>query len=903
MSTPILATKLYVPAPRSNVVLRPRLFERLNEGLDRKLTLVSAPAGFGKTTLVSEYCSRQNSPVAWLSLEERDSNPERFLAYLVAALQTIMPQLGEGVLVALESPQPPPIDATLTVLLNNIAETSNDFILVLDDYHSMDAAPIDRAVTFLLEHAPPRMHLIITTRQDPQLPLALLRARDQLTELRAADLRFTSSEAAEFLNRVMGLNLSAQEIAALESRTEGWIVGLQLAALAMASAGSKPGAQDRASFIQSFTGSHRFVLDYLLDQVLLQQTEQLQTFLLHTSILDRLCGPLCDAVLDSPAGSGTEILSFLERANLFLFPLDNERYWYRYHHLFADLLRQRLQQKSAALSLGTGGVTELHQRASVWYENNGLVFEAFYHAAQAHDVERAERLIKSNRLPLHFPGAVRTILDWLDSLPKAVLDVRPALWARSASLSLVAGITTGVDEKLDAADAALERTGLVPGGIDGPSAGAREIIGQIAGARATLAMTRYRLDTSIAQARRALEYLAPDSFSFRASALWTLGVAQFLAGDRIASRRAFTDALAFGERAGNTFSILLATIGLGMIQELDNELGAAMETYRRALQLAGEPALTIVFDAHLGMARIFYEWDDLEAAQRHGESSLELARQYDRVIDQYIVCEVFLSRLKLAQGDVDGAAAMLARTAQVARERNFVLRIPEIAGAQVLTLLRQGNLPAAAQVTVRHDLPMIQARVHLAQGNASAALAILEPLRQLLQAKGWQDEQLKVMVLQAIALDAQGERAGALQLLADALLMAEPGRFIRLFVDEGEPMRMLLLDSRLWLEKQSGPYNPILGSYAEKLIAAFARPSTTAQLEPGNSGSNLVEPLSERELEILQLIAQGLSNQEIGERLFIALDTVKGHNRRIFDKLQVHRRTEAVSRARELGLV
>jgi len=367
MPTPILATKLYIPRLRPNVVSRPRLIERLNEGLHRKLTLIAAPAGFGKTTLISAWVAGCDRQVAWLSLDKGESDPTLFLTYLVAALRTIAPDIGVGVLGALQSPQPPPTESILAALLNEITAFPDNFVLVLDDYHVIEAKPVDQALTYLVEHQPPQMHLVIATREDPQLPLARLRARGQLTELRAADLRFTPSEAAGFLNQGMGLNLSAEDITALETRTEGWIAGLQLAALSM------QGQQDSASFITSFTGSHHFVLDYLVEEVLGQQPESIQTFLLRTSILDRLCGPLCDAVLLTPSGTGRATLEDLERANLFLAPLDNERRWYRYHHLFADLLRQRLHQSTAS-SPGDAEsqVNALHIRASVWYEDHGL---------------------------------------------------------------------------------------------------------------------------------------------------------------------------------------------------------------------------------------------------------------------------------------------------------------------------------------------------------------------------------------------------------------------------------------------------------------------------------------------------------------------------------------------------
>ncbi len=428
----VLATKLYVPPARLNGVPRPRLVERLDEGAGCRLTLISAPAGFGKTTLVSEWLAGRKSPVAWLSLDEGDNDAARFLAYLVAALQTTAPGLGRGLLAALQSSQPPSTETLLTSLLNELASMAGSCVVVLDDYHVIDSPMVDQALVFLVEHLPPQMHIVIATREDPRLPLARLRARGQLTELRAADLRFTPAEAADFLNRVMGLGLSAENISALEARTEGWIAGLQLAAISM------QGHKDAASFIRSFTGSHRFVLDYLVEEVLQQQPESIQAFLLRTSVLDRMCGALCEAVLCDPSVSGQETLEALERANLFIVPLDNERHWYRYHHLFAELLRQRLQQG--------GSVDEYHIRASQWYQDNGLGLEAFQHAVAANDIDRAQRLIEARGTALHLPGATTAVLSWLESLPESVLDARPPLRWKQASLPLVLGRTSGVEE-------------------------------------------------------------------------------------------------------------------------------------------------------------------------------------------------------------------------------------------------------------------------------------------------------------------------------------------------------------------------------------------------------------------------------------------------------------------------
>jgi len=901
MSTPILATKLYIPPPRPKVVLRPRLIERMNEGLHRKLTLISAPAGFGKTTLVSSWIhdfrltiddlrldaakatpivnlkSKIVNQVAWLSLDEGDNDPARFLTYLVAALQTIVADIGAGVLRALQSPQPPPAEAILTTLLNEINTIPDHFALVLDDYHVIEAQPVDQVLAFLLKHLPPQMHLIITTREDPQLPLAQLRARDQLTELRVTELRFTPAEAAGFLNEVMGLNLSAEDIAALETRTEGWVAGLQLAAISM------QGHQDTTSFIQSFTGSHHFVMDYLVEEVLHQQSASIQTFLLHTSILNRLCGPLCEAVLQAHSGSGQDTLAYLERANLFIVPLDNERRWYRYLHLFADLLRQRLHQSTAS---STGGIAQLHSRASVWYEDNGLEIEAFHHAAAANDIARAESLIEGGRMPLQFRGGAVPILNWLATLPTAVLDARPSLWVTYASALLMIGQVMGVEQKAHAAEVALQDAQL-----DEKN---RDLIGRIASIRATLAVTQHQVEAIIVQARRALEYLHPDNLPVRTSITWALGYAYHLQGDRAAASQAYTEAISICQAIGHTIIAMMATIGLGNIQETENQLYLAAETYRRAVQLVGDPPPPPICEAYLGLARLCYQWNDLVAAQQHGEQSWQLAQQIENT-DRFVACELFLVRLKLIQGDVAAAAALVAQAGQSARQHHFVQQIPEVAAAQLLILLHQGQVDAAAHLAQTHELPMSQARVHLAQADPLSALAVLAPHRQQVEARSWQDERLKVMVLQALAHQAQGEKEKAVQLLGEALALAEPGGFIRLFVDEGLPMAQLLADAAA---------RGLMPGYIRKLLAEFEAENQKGQDKAYLPLTQpLIEPLSERELEVLQLIAQGLSNREISQRLFLALSTVKGHNQVIFDKLQVQRRTEAVARGRKLGLL
>jgi LuxR family transcriptional regulator, maltose regulon positive regulatory protein len=879
---PILATKLYIPRLRPNMVSRPRLLERLNEGLHGKLTLISAPAGFGKTTLISQWLAGCGRLAAWLSLDEGENDPTRFLTYLVAALQTITPNIGTGVFGMLQSPQPLPLDSILTALLNELTTIKDQFILVLDDYHLLDGKPVDHALTYLVEHLPPQMHLVMVTREDPALPLARLRARGQLTEVRAADLRFTPAEAAAFLDQVMGLTLSAEDIAALERRTEGWIAGLQLAALSL------QGQPDASSFIRSFTGSHHFVLDYLLEEVLGQQPEHIQAFLLRTSILERLCGPLCDAVLLDSSASGQATLDYLERANLFLVPLDDQRRWYRYHHLFADLLRQRLHQSMASSPADAQSqVNELHLRASIWYEDQGLSIEAFQHAAAANHVERAAHLVEGDGMPLHFRGAVTPVLHWLESLPKTVLDATPSLWVMYASALTMTGFLSGVEPKLQAAEAALQ-------GAEQDDT-TKDVVGQIAAIRAMLASAENQVETIMAQSRRALEYLHPNKLAARTSTLWTLGVASFLQGDRASARQAYTEAISLSQTTGNIILYIGSTIGLGNVQEADNQLFLAAETYRRVLQLAGDLPQPPAIEAHLGLARVLYEWNGLEAAEQHGQQCVHMARQLENT-DRVIVGEVLLARLKLAQGDEAGTAALLAEASQSARQQNFVYRLPEVAAAHVLTLLRQDHLAAAAHLVQTHDLPLSQARVHLAQGDPSAALAVLSPWRRQVEAKGWEDERLKVLVLEALALQAQGKKDTAVHLLLDVLTLAEPGGFIRLFVDEGPPMAHLLFQT------ESSSIMPV---YVGKLLAIFE----TKELKSENnsysppSAQSLIEPLSRREVEVLQLIAQGLSNQEISERLVLALETVKGHNKKIFGKLQVQRRTEAVARGRELGLL
>lgn len=874
MPAPILITKLYIPPLQPKTVLRPHLIKRLNDCKQCKLTLVSASAGFGKTTLISEWVAGCKQPVAWLSLDEEHEDPSRFLTYFIAALQTIAADIGDGLLAMLQSPQPPSTDFILTSLLNEITTIPDSFILVLDDYHVPDGEAVNSILTFFLENMPPLMHLVIATREDPHLPLVRLRGRGQLIELRAADLRFTLSESAGFLNQMMGLDLSTDDIAALETRTEGWITGLQLAAISM------QGQKNTTGFIESFTGSHHFVLDYLIEEVLKQQSESIQSFMLGTSILDRMCGSLCDAVLLKPSGTGQKILRHLEQSNMFIIPLDNERRWYRYHHLFSELLRQRLSQSSASF-LGNGGVAELHNRASEWYENNDLGLEAFHHAAAANNIDRALRLIEGKRMSLHSHGVVASVLNWLKSLPKTVMDNKPLLWITYASVSLGFGRISNVEQILKAAEAALDGTKS-----DETS---RDMTGRIASMRAILAVPLYNVETMKTQSLRALEYLHPENLSARTTSTWTLGLAYEELKDHPAARETYHKALSMGKISGNVVFTLLAKAGLGYMEEVENKLHLAVQIYQQILQLVGDQPLPVLCDVHLGLARVFYQWNDMDSALQYTNSSIELARLFENTIDRFIVCEIFLSHLKLVTGDIDEAASLLAGTAHSVHQYDFVHRIPELAAQQVLTMIRQGNLETAAQIAEKHDLPMSEVRIYLALGKASDALAILEPMDQKLEGRDWDNEKLNVMILKSIALHMQGKKDRAIQLLVSVLTLTEPEGFIRIFIDEGLPMFRLLSEAAA---------QGFMPEYIGQLTAAFkAEKKQNEEIQP------LIDPLSPRELEVLGLIALGLSNNEICEKLFLALDTVKGHNRRIFSKLDVKNRTMAISKARSLNIL
>ncbi len=919
MAIPILATKLYIPPPRPKVVLRPRLIERMNEGMHHKLILISAPAGFGKTTLVSEWIAGCGQPIAWLSLDNGDNDQVRFLSYLVAALQTIKAGIGEGLLAVLQSHQPPQAEAILTTLLNEISVIPHQFILILDDYHLIDSQPVDHALAFLVEHQPPQIHLVIATREDPDLPLAGLRARGQLTELRATDLRFTPAEAAEFLNQVMGLNLSSDDIAALEARTEGWIAGLQLAALSM------QGRGDIASFIQAFTGSHRFVLDYLVEEVLQRQPEHIRNFLLQTAIPNRLCGPLCNAVTERE--DGKEMLDILEHSNLFLIPLDDQRQWYRYHHLFADVLQSYLRQEQP------DRVSMLHRRASVWFEQNELLPDAIYHALAAKDIERAANLVERIWLAMDLNYQYDTWLGWVKALPDELVRAHPVIcvgytWALLGTGELEASEARlrdaehwleAADEKAEDSPAKLS-TERSQGMVVVDEAEFRSLPASISAARAYRALALGDISGTKLYARQALTLAPEDTSPHHTQATALLGLAEYASGNLQTAEQELLKFQAMMWQINDIASAIGITFALANIKLVQGRLRDAVNAYRRSLQLAanrGAPFFIGVSDLHRGLSELLCEQNDLEAAAQCLLTAQQMGEQGATTGWQQRLC-VAQAHLKVSQGDLAGVLVLLEDA-----ERQYVrnpLPDPPVAALKERIWVRQGRLIEAfswvrEQNLSPHDdlsyrnefehITLVRAliaryKTDRMEDDLHVALGLLERLLQAAEEGGRNGSVIEILILQSLAYQAQGDQPRALASLERALTLCEPERYLRTFVEEGESMRLLVSDVRLTIANRN---YPLLG-YVDKILAAFlepreiVRPSSTTK-----QASGIIEPLTLRELEVLRFIAQGLSNTEISQRLYLAISTVKGHNLRIFNKLQAQNRTEAVARARELGLL
>jgi LuxR family maltose regulon positive regulatory protein len=896
----LLATKLYIPKWRPGLVSRPRLVERLWQGAERKLTLVTAPAGFGKSTLLAEWLATSPAgerATAWVSLDAGDNDPAIFWTYVAAALQTIQAGIGGNALALLSSPQPPPIESILTSLINELATVERDVTLILDDLHVIDAQSIHGGLDFLLDYLPPNVHLVIASRADPPLPLARMRARGELTELRAAELRFTPDEAAAFLNDVMGLAIPADDVAALETRTEGWIAGLQLAALSM------QGRADVSGFIAAFAGDDRYIVDYLAEEVLQRQPAGVREFLLATSILDRLSGGLCDAVTGRQ--DGRAMLEQLERGNLFVVPLDDRRHWYRYHHLFADVLRAHLGEELP------GELPALHERACRWYEQNGFTADAIRHALAARDFERAANMVELAAPALRRSRQETTLLGWLRMLPEAVVRVRPVLSMVYAGILLTTGEVEGVEARLQDAERWLDARSV--GLVIADEEESRRLPASIAVHRAGFSLVRGEVASAMHQARRVLEIAAEDDHLYRGAAAAILGLGSWTSGDLEGAYQSYAAGMESLRQAGNITDTIGGAIALADIRITQGRLREAVRIYQGTVQRAadhGAPAMRGTADMHVGMSTIAREWNDLEAAMQHLTRSTELGEAAAFPQNPYRWC-VAMARIREAGGDLDGALALLDE-AERRYVSDFYPYVRPIAALRARVWIAQGRVDDALGwarelgVSTSDELSYLREFEHLTLARALIAryvedragdsirevLSLLDRLVAAAEDGKRAGSLIEALLVLALAQAAKGDLPAALMPLERALTLAEPEGYVRVFVGEGETMRNLL---------RQAATQGIAPDYARRLLAAFGDPVRGASTSGHTPG--LAEPLTAREIEVLRLIAAGLRNEEIAGRLFISLATVKRHIANAYGKLAVSNRVEAVSRARELGLL
>ena len=881
----LLATKLDVPQRRPGLLPRPRLLGRLAAGMEQELTLVCAPAGFGKTSLLGDWARHARQPVAWLSLDAGDDDPVRFWRYVAAALDRAGIAVGERLAPLLRGPQPASLETVVTALINELVARSEEVTLLLDDYQLIQVPPIHDSLTLLLDRAPPMLRLVLASRADPPLPLARLRARGQLAELRERDLRFTMEESAALLRETSGLELPASSLDAVATRTEGWVAGLQLAALSL------HGHPDPAGFVATFSGSDRYVLDYLAEEVLDRQPEPLRLFLLDTSVLERLSGPLCDAVTGRT--DSQRLLEQAERANLFLVPLDGQRRWWRYHRLFAGLLRARLRQTQPER---VGG---LHQAAAAWCERNGLVDDAIRHALAAGDQVWAVRLIER-----HFDALLRraegaTVDRWVAALPAELVRARPRLLMAQAVWALLGGRVEEAEPLVDQAETALESSGdepYEPSTPYEPSVGrAASRIGNlpasIALVRAELARRRGDAEGIAASAQRALAHLSDDDRALRLQVDWFLAVADWFGGRLASAEAALAGVVARQRAAGESYLAVRPACDLGQVQRARGRLAAALGTYERALEIASDAGrpLPPAGMAQVGMAEVLSARGELEAALDRATEGVRLCRQLTYTLPLLAGLAV-LAWTRQALGDTPGAMAALAEAERAHPSAAVVDLLNPVPALRARLALASGEVADArgwvqACGLAPGDRPsyphergyLVLARVLLAEQAPAQALGLLERLGDLAAVEGRTGSLIEVRVLQALALAAKGEERDGLAVLAEALALAEPEGYTRVFLDEGSPLAPLL-DRR---------------AIAGRRAAAPVPASMPA----------MVQPLSERELEVLGLLAAGRSNREIAEELVVALDTVKKHVSHVLDKLGAANRTQAVAHARELGLL
>jgi len=900
----LLATKLNVPRTRPDHLGRSRLLRRLDQGMARELVVVCTPAGFGKTTLLADWAASARWPVAWLSLDPEDNDPVRFWRYVVAALDRVAGGLGERVLPLLRPPSVMSSQGVVTALVNQLQAGSGEVVLVLDDYHVMESQPIHDDVAFLLGHLPSRLHVVITSRSDPPLPLARLRARGQLVELRAADLRFTSEEAAALLGEVWRLELAAEAIVALASRTEGWAVGLQLAALSLR---ERP---DPDAFLGAFAGTSRYVLDYLSEEVLERQPGRVRRFLLHSSILTRLSGPLCDAVTGD--ADGQDMLEALERANLFLVPLDEERRWWRFHHLFADLLRARLRRAEA------GQVPELHRRAAQWCEQDGLIDEAIRHALASGDATWAARLIEEH-LNETLSRAESMILGrWLAVLPDDVVRSRPTLCLALGLMEFHLGHFDRVERLLEQAERAFDhRQGRRELQVPTHAGTVAEVPAAIALLRAELAEARGDAEGMAGYARSALDQLAEEEHGPRFWARWLSGPwADWMRGRLADAERASADMLAEGRAAPDPQLVMLSCLPLGRVQQARGKLGAALRTYRESLRLATQGGRFSPFhaaEAHLGIAQVLYERNQLDDALRHVTNSVELGRQMIWFYGQELVTSAWIRQ---AMGEPDSALEAMNEACRMHPGPDTVSLWHPGPSERARLLLAQGRAEEAARWAEERGLTdedevsyprerdyLMLARVLLAGSDPARADGLLERLDVLAESQGRRQSLIEIWALRSLALQSAGDHQDALSVLAEALALARPEGYIPVFADEGPPMAALLQSLiRARQRSRAAAVSQAAREHVNRVVRAF-RPSMGRPEGAASAVSGLMEPLTRRELEVLGFIAAGRPNREIAQELVVTLETVKKHTSHIFDKLGAANRTEAVARARELRLI
>ena len=892
----LLATKLHMPGPRPGMVPRSRLTARLEGGLARGLVLVCGPAGYGKTVLLADWARRGGLPAAWLSLDAGDNDPARFWHHAVAALDRARPGTGERVAPLFGPPAPSSFQGLVTALINDLA--ADQALLVLDDYHLIGAPQVHESLAFLVEHRPAGITVVLASRSDPPLPLARLRARGQLTEIREAELRFTPAEAAELLQHAAS-GLPDASVAALAARTEGWAAGLQLAALSLR------GQHDATAFVAAFTGSHRYVLDYLAEEVLERQDEQLRTFLLETSVLDRLSGPLCNAV--TGRGGSQALLEEAERAGLFLIPLDELRGWWRYHHLFADLLRARLQQEQP------GRTAQLHRNAAAWCQEHGLADDAIGHAAAAGETAWAARIIEQHFNLVHrIRGEAATIDRWLSVLPAEVVRSRPRLLLAQAHMAADSGHPEVVEPLLDAADCA------PPGWADEPfepASGAAasfliNVPALITLHRSYLAQLHGDAGATAAFAAQTLAESKPEEGALSATAHGFLAVAEWLRGRLTGAERALASSLTGWRETSQLTLIAWGCYQLVLIQLGQGRLDAAVLTCEQALDslvTSGRPA-PAAGPGYAGLAGIAYQRDELGLALRHATEGIALCRQF--VYTPPLAGGLAtLAWIRQATGDPAGALEAITEAGQAAPGPAGLLN--PVPAQRARLLLAQGDLPAAARFApdnglgpddepdyARESGHLVLARVLLAQDRPGQALALLDRLHAAAKAQNRTGSLIETSALRALALAATGEEAGAVTTLAGALLLACPQGHVRVFADEGLPMAALL--GQLIAAQRAGraAADVPLG-YLARLQRAFAAGPPAPDLGP----SGIIEPLTSRELEVLKMMAAGRPNQAIAGELVVTLDTVKKHVGHVLGKLGAANRTEAVTRARELSLI